>query len=440
MLPYSGLFFFYILLLALIPAVVLGVLEKRIKFYGLIVNLIILSVIFYNSKQQLIYLAFFIIWGFALVKSTLVIKQRPRYGFFIVYSLIANLFILTFVYFSKPTQKYGYLIAFLTLELILAVCFKLFRYKHKRGFLNWALIILSLMPLIYTKFGSMLLHQSGIGFLGISYLTFKVVQIIIEIQDGLIKKASVLDYLYFILYFPTISSGPIDRFRRFIKDAETPLSRKAYLELLGEGLWKVFVGAGYKFILAYFITNYWMNKVPPEHNLLNTLNYMYAYSFYLFFDFAGYSLIAIGISYILGIKTPENFNKPFISKDIKDFWNRWHMTLSFWFRDFIYTRIIMAALKNKGLRKYKYASSYVGYLITMGLMGIWHGTDIYYILYGLYHGLLIVATDLFQRKVGWYKKVKDNILWKCLSIFVTFNLICFGFLIFSGYLFVKAKK
>jgi len=439
MLPYSGLLFFYILLLTLIPAVVLGILEKRIKLYGLIINLLFIAVIFYNSKEQLIYLAFFVIWGFLLVKSTLLIKHRPRHGFFIIYCLFTNLFILTFVYYGKPAQKYAYLIAFLALELILFITGQLFRYKHRSSFLNWMLIILSLMPLVYTKFGSMLL-QSGIGFLGISYLTFKIIQTILEIQDGLIKKVSVLDYLYFILFFPTISSGPIDRTRRFLKDADTALSRKEYLELLGEGIWKVFIGSGYKFILAYLISNYWMNKVPQEHNLLNTLNYMYAYSFYLFFDFAGYSLIAIGISYILGIKTPENFNRPFISKDIKDFWNRWHMTLSFWFRDFIYTKFVMAALKNKRLRKYKYASSYVGYMITMGLMGIWHGTDIYYILYGLYHGLLIIATDLFQRKVGWYKKVKDNILWKCLSIFMTFNLICFGFLIFSGYLFVKAKK
>lgn len=220
-------------------------------------------------------------------------------------------------------------------------------------------------------------------------------------------------------------------------DLNSNLTRREYIELLGEGLWKVLLGVGYKFVIGYLISYYWLDKIPSKHTVLNTINYMYAYSFYLFFDFAGYSLIAIGVSYVLGIRTPDNFNKPFLSRDIKDFWNRWHMSLSFWFRDFVYTRYVMATFKNKRLRKYKYLNSYTGYLITMGLMGIWHGTAIFYLLYGLYHGVLIILTDLFQRKVPFYGRVKNNTVWQCFSIFVTFHLVCFGFLIFSGYMFTK---
>ena len=163
---------------------------------------------------------------------------------------------------------------------------------------------------------------------------------------------------------------------------------------------------------------------------------MYAYSFYLFFDFAGYSLIAVGVSYILGVKTPDNFNMPFISKDIKEFWNRWHMSLSFWFRDFIYTRFVMSSMKKKRFKS-RYTSSYIGYIITMGTMGIWHGTEIYYILYGLYHGILIILTDYLQRKSKLYKKYKKNYVFNLASIVLTFHLVCFGFLIFSGRLFMK---
>jgi len=152
---------------------------------------------------------------------------------------------------------------------------------------------------------------------------------------------------------------------------------------------------------------------------------MYSYSFYLFFDFAGYSLIAIGVSYIMGIRTPENFNLPFISKDIKDFWNRWHISLSFWFRDFIYNRFVMSALKKKWFKS-KYTASYIGYMITMTTMGLWHGIQLNYIVYGAFHGILIIVTDYFQRKKV-YKKFKKKVYFKIASTAVTFNLICFSF-------------
>lgn len=163
---------------------------------------------------------------------------------------------------------------------------------------------------------------------------------------------------------------------------------------------------------------------------------MYAYSLYLFFDFAGYSLIAIGTSYILGVKTPDNFNLPFISKDIKDFWNRWHMSLSFWFRDFIYTRFVISSLKHKWFKS-RYTASYIGFIITMLTMGIWHGNEIYYIIYGLYHGVLIVVTDIYERKSRFYKKHKNSEIYNIFSIIITIHLVCFGFLIFSGRLFIK---
>lgn len=379
MIPYSDFYFFYIMFLLLIPAIILGLMGKQIKYYGLFVSLVVLFLIFGNSKQQ-----------------------------------------------------YEYLILFYLVELLLVKSYILIRKVFGNRWILWLMIISSLAPLLYTKFGKML-NFKALGFLGISYLSFKAVQMIIEIYDGLITNINFVDFTYFMIFFPTISSGPIDRSRRFMEDTSKKLTRREYVEYLGEGLWKIVQGITYKFLIAYYIDNYWLRKIPLKHHTFKLgLKYMYAYSFYLFFDFAGYSLIAIGVSYILGIKTPENFNMPFISKDIKDFWKRWHMTLSFWFRDFIYTRFVMASLKNKWFKN-KYIASYIGYMITMGLMGLWHGTENFYIIYGLYHGFLIVITDYFQRQ-KFYKKVKNNLFWKITSTIVTFNLVCFGFLIFSGYL------
>lgn len=295
-------------------------------------------------------------------------------------------------------------------------------------------VLLSLIPLVITKYSHFFQQKYVLGFLGVSYLSFKVIQIIVETYDGLIKEISVLDFFSFILFFPTISSGPIDRSRRFLEDLNKKLSKDEYIELLKTGLYKVFQGILYKFIIGYIVYQYWILKIPANHTIINAFNYMYAYSFYLFFDFAGYSRMAVGTSNILGIKTPENFNMPFLSRDIKDFWNRWHISLSTWFRDFIYTRYVMSSMKAKRFKS-RYTASYIGYFITMLTMGIWHGTELHYILYGVYHGLLMVITDYFERNNKWYKKNSKKNGWNIAFTILTFNLICFGFLIFSGYLF-----
>lgn len=379
--PFGGLSFFYIIFLLLIPAVIQGLRGKSLKKYGMFINLLIVILIFQSSFRQSIQIALFFVGELLLIKL----------NFFIVK-------------------------------------------KFKNRYILWIMIILSLMPLGIVKWGHLLIHNIPFGFLGVSYLTFKVIQILIETYDGLIKKMSIMEFTYFVLFFPTISSGPIGRSRKFHEDINKKITREEYIDLLKNGIYKLFLGIAYKFIIATLIYTYWIKTIPANHNIISSVNYMYAYSLYLFFDFAGYSLIAIGTSYILGIRTPDNFNMPFISKDIKDFWNRWHMSLSFWFRDFIYTRFVMASLKNKWFKS-RFTASYIGYMITMFTMGIWHGTDLNYLVYGVYHGGLIVGTDYFQRKSSLYKKYKNTTWWTTISTIITINLVCFGFLIFSGHLF-----
>ena len=163
---------------------------------------------------------------------------------------------------------------------------------------------------------------------------------------------------------------------------------------------------------------------------MSAILYMYVYGFYLFFDFAGYSNMAIGVSYIFGIKTPENFNMPFISKDIKEFWDRWHISLSHWFRDFVFSRYSMAAIRGKWFSDRVVMSS-IGFIINMGIMGVWHGLSISYIIYGLYHGILLALNDVYQKKFRFHKKHKKERWYQFLSWFITFNLVMFGFFIFS---------
>lgn len=380
MVPYSNYYFFYILFLILIPAIITGICGKRIKWYGIIASCFMLYLIFCNSWEELMYL-----------------------------------------------------IGFCALEFIIVNLYCIIRKRFNQRWILWIILLIALAPLLYTKFGHVF-HMKIYGFLGISYVTFKVIGILIDIYDNLVVKIEIIDFIYFIVFFPTISSGPIDRWRRFKEEINKAPSRREYLEYLGEGLWKIVIGIGYKFIIGYFIYNNLVEKISAEkqHNIINIIKYMYSYSFYLFFDFAGYSLIAIGVSYILGVRTPDNFNLPFISKDMKDFWNRWHMSLSFWFRDYVYTRFVMSSLKKKWFKS-KYTASYIGYIITMVTMGVWHGTELHYIIYGFYQAVLIILTDYFQRKKV-YRNIKNKMWWKTISTVVTFNLICFGFLIFSGYI------
>ena len=172
-----------------------------------------------------------------------------------------------------------------------------------------------------------------------------------------------------------------------------------------------------------------MAVIPADKTLFNIISYMYAYTLYLFFDFAGYSLFAIGTGYILGIKVPENFNKPFISKDMKEFWTRWHISLSRWFGDYIFSRFVLNSMRKKRFKS-RFTASHVAQILTMFVMGLWHGLTVYYILYGLYQGIALVLTDIYQRKSKFYKKYKKNKVFNCIQVVVTFHIVSFGMLLF----------
>ncbi|MDA8336300.1 MAG: D-alanyl-lipoteichoic acid biosynthesis protein DltB [Peptococcaceae bacterium] len=349
-----------------------------------------------------------------------------------------------------------YLTAGPTATLVEIAAFFLFQWHLVRGYLTYhlsagkddnriyyAVVFAAILPLIAVKLNPLFhlqtLLNTPIGFLGISYLTFRTVGMILETRDGLIKQVNFLDFFCFVLFFPTFSSGPIDRYRRFLDDLGKPLSTGEYAAGLADGVEHVFTGFLYKFILAYLVNRYWLAPLTQTHGFTATVKYMYAYSAYLFFDFAGYTAFAVGVSYFLGIKSPENFNRPFLATNIKDFWNRWFMSLSFWLRDFVYMRFVLASGKKKRFKS-RYTASYVAYFLTFLLMGIWHGIQTQYILYGTYHGVLMSGYDFLERK---NRKPKDaqGRDYVCrgkgnfrdgLAILVTAHLVMFGFLIFSG--------
>ena len=342
------------------------------------------------------------------------------------YYILTLSVIFAIVIYGKKTLMLSYLIGFIIYQYILV----LIAHKTENEKYLKILVFLSVVPLIINKVFA-LTQWHLLAFIGISYMSFKTIQIMIEISDGLIKeRVSIIDYIQFLLFFPTVSSGPIDRSRRFMVDIKERMLRDEYLELAGVGVYRVVLGLLYKVVLSTYSYHY-LVTLPNFGSLEYSIKYMYLYTLYLFFDFAGYSLMAVGSSNILGIKTPMNFNKPFLSIDIKDFWNRWHITLSTWLRDFVFSRVFMEATKKKRFKKRLNTAMYA-YMVNMLLMGFWHGLTISYIVYGAYHGILMAGFEYYQKKSKFYKKNKNKVWYKVCSWFITINLVIFGLYIFSG--------
>lgn len=372
---FSGLNFWSLLIILSIPAIFLGIKERKNKYYILFSSLVFCFLVYSKNINSLIYLVIFLIYEYMLIKVYLRLK------------------------IEKNCDRVS------------------------------IFVILSLVPLVISRILPILEIDYKFGFLGISYITFKVMQILVEIKDNMIKEVNFIDYLSFMIFFPTLSSGPIDRSRRFIKDIEKTISKTEYLDNLGKGIEYILQGLVYKIILSQLIFDKINIISEATYTTKNLTIYMYLYGFYLFFDFAGYSLMAVGVSKIFGIDTPMNFNKPFLAKDMKDFWNRWHMSLSHWFRDFVFSRLVFAMFKKK-IFKSSLTTAMVAYIVNMTLMGVWHGINFSYLLYGLYHGIILAITEYFQ-KTKFYKNNKNKKWFEYSSIFITFNLVMFGFFIFS---------
>lgn len=371
---------------------------------------------------------------------------KKRFAWYEV--LVSLFFILTMLTGDKPSQLYA-LGFYVVWQLLLVFLYKTYRKKRDSKWIFYLISLLSLMPIIFVKVEPAINGtQSLLGFLGISYLTFRSVGIIIELRDGVIKNFTLWEFLRFLLFMPTFSSGPIDRFKRFNENYQTTPEKKELMDMLEESVKFIMWGFLYKFILAHALGE---TLLPPLKNLalqngrpvnLYTLAVMYTFGLELFFDFAGYSMFALAISNLMGIRSPINFNRPFLSRDLKEFWNRWHMSLSFWFRDFVFMRMVMVMTRKK-LFKNRNVTSSVAYILNMLIMGFWHGVTWYYIAYGLFHGLGLVINDAWLRKKKSLNKERkkagkaplpENRWIQLFGMVVTFHVVMFSFLIFSGFL------
>mgnify|MGYP002728995699 FL=1 len=343
------------------------------------------------------------------------------------YGLAASVAFLACVFFKTPGQLAA-LLAFLALSRIAVM--QLARAPKSRTRYA-AAVLATLAPLVTYKVTSIV--DLGLwGFVGISYITFKATQIGIEVRDGLIGRAGLglEDWLYFLLFFPQMSSGPIDRSRRFIADAHATLPRDEYAGMLARGILLLFAGALYKVVVATWLHRLYAPSVSGS--IAQQLQTALIYGLYLFSDFQGYSLMAMGASWCLGIRCPRNFRAPFLAEDIIDFWNRWHITLSMWFRDFVFMRFTRFAMRRKLIRGGRLRVAQCAFIVDMLVMGFWHGLAWDYIIYGLYHGLLLAVTQTVQKRSKFWRAHRQEAWLRVLSWALTQTLVFLGFAIFSG--------
>lgn len=232
--------------------------------------------------------------------------------------------------------------------------------------------------------------------IGISFYTFQTMSYSIDVYRGDAKaQKRILDFGVFVTMFPQLIAGPIVQYNQVDKALT---DRKTTLEGTAYGVRRFIIGLGKKVLLANSAGLIWtevLGKADVERTLVMAWVGIIAYAFQIYFDFSGYSDMAIGLGSILGFVFPENFNYPYISKSITEFWRRWHMTLGSWFRDYVY---IPLGGNRKGLKR-----QLLNVLIVWMLTGIWHGAGWNFLLWGLWFALFLVLEKAFLGK--WLKKL-----------------------------------
>jgi len=221
--------------------------------------------------------------------------------------------------------------------------------------------------------------------LGFSYIVFRLIHVLRDKQMGRLPELSFPEFATYVVFFPTLAAGPIDRAERFAKDlrSDTHLTQDETL-LAGQ---RIAIGLFKKFVIADALALIALNNALAVQ--ARTTGWMwihlYAYAFQIYFDFSGYTDIAIGIARLVGIKLPENFLSPYTKPNLTQFWNSWHITLTQWIRSYFFNPF------NRWIRGYKSIPAWmmilIGQLATMLLIGLWHGVSVNFILWGAWHGI-----------------------------------------------------
>ncbi|HBS88819.1 MAG: hypothetical protein A2W91_03905 [Bacteroidetes bacterium GWF2_38_335] len=268
--------------------------------------------------------------------------------------------------------------------------------------------------------------------LGLSYIIFRYVHWLVESKKGSINRSDVLSFLNYIFFFPSYLAGPIDQYRNFHYWIRNRRNKYSWT-LFFAGVSRIFIGAVKTKLIVPFVIEYALDYsvllTDFSHSGALIISLL-AYSAYIYFDFSGYSDIAIGMAYLFGIKTPENFNNPYFSTNLSDFWKRWHITFSFFLKIYVFKPVI--DLINRIFKtKKRLPVSIAAYIITFVICGIWHGDTINFVYWGLWHGLGLAVNKIWLTKVKPGLKFSETRMYMVLSIIITFVFVTVGWFFFN---------
>lgn len=333
---------------------------------------------------------------------------------------VAPIIFLAVITYIAGRSKYSMLRVMAIILCVLALAF----YKYATFFLSGVLSFFD------TNYAEAVLASAKQGFLpaapplAISFFVFEFVHYLVDIQRGKQPIRSVTDFTLFSVFWPSVVSGPVKRFEQFLPSIAQGC-RHVNSQDIQIGTMRIVLGLIKKLVIADYLTGYitFWHPYYSTFTLPQRWLYVLAISMRILFDFSGYSDIAIGFARLMGIRLPENFNWPYLATSLQEFWQRWHISLSTWIRDYIY--IPLGGNKHGVLRKFSNG------IIAFGICGLWHGAAWNFIFWGLYHGIgLVVFANIksLSAKIGILER--GQLLLSPVTWFVTFTYVSIGWLYF----------
>ena len=397
----------------------------------------ILNVLTYNAEQPMIFSSGTFLWlflGFTFIYMCLQKKMTARLVFVTLFS---------YFFYYKSSGIYFFLLAVVTVSdwLIGGQIGKILdrnpENKGRARLLIALSVIIDLSLLAYFKYTNFFLGSIseiiGNNFqpldiflpVGISFFTFQSLSYTIDIYRREIRPLpSLLDYAFFVSFFPQLVAGPIVKARDFVPQIRKPL--QITRRMFGMGVYLIIIGLFKKAVISDYISINFVERVfdqPDMFSGLEVLLGIYGYALQIYCDFSGYSDMAIGIALLLGFRFPMNFNAPYKSVSVTDFWRRWHISLSTWLRQYLYISL-------GGNRKGK-LRMYLNLFMTMLLGGLWHGASWNFILWGALHGVALGCHKFFSQEILHHDRHYYSAGWRrIVAIIITFHFVCFCWIFF----------
>lgn len=387
----------------------------------------------YNPQQPMIFssgLFLFLFLGFSLVYVLLQKHTSARLLFVSAFS---------YYFYYKSSGFYFFLLGIVTVsDFLLARRMERTETPWKRKLLVTVSLCINLGLLCYFKytnfFYEMLAPLWNGSFqpldiflpVGISFFTFQSLSYTLDVYRCDLKPLDhLLDYVFYVSFFPQLVAGPIVRARDFISQIRQPLV--VTNEMFGRGVFFIVSGLFKKAVISDYISVNFVERIfdnPGLYSGLENLMGIYGYALQIYCDFSGYSDMAIGIALLLGFHFPLNFTSPYKSNSVTDFWHRWHISLSTWLRDYLYISL-------GGNRKGK-IRTYINLILTMLLGGLWHGASWNFVVWGGLHGVALAVHKFFRNLMHRPKNYRSTGFRKFFAVILTFHFVCLGWIFFRN--------